>query len=250
MKRRLTGLMVAAFWLAVWQLLSAAIGQEILMVSPVSTFFTLIRLMGTPGFYLSLGNTFGRILAGFLLAVILGAGLGALSHFSRGFRALLTPPVAAIKATPIASFVILALIWISAKNLSVFISFLMAMPLVYESVLAGLDGADPKLLEMAEVFGIPGERRVRAIYAPAAAPYLLSACRSAMGICWKAGVAAEVIGQPANSIGDALYRAKLFLATDELFAWTVAVVLLSLALEKAAVRSIGALEWRLTGAAK
>ena len=92
--------------------------------------------------------------------------------------------------------------------------------------------------------------RARAIYAPAAAPYLLAACRSAMGICWKAGVAAEVIAQPANSIGDALYRAKLFLATDELFAWTVAVVLLSLAFEKLAVRSIGALEKRLTGAAQ
>ena len=126
----------------------------------------------------------------------------------------------------------------------------MALPLIYESALAGLDGADGKLLEMADVFDVPAGRRARAIYAPAAAPYLLSACRSAMGICWKAGVAAEVIGQPANSIGDALYRAKLFLATDELFAWTAAVVALSILFEKLAVKSIGAAEKRLTGAVK
>ena len=249
MRRRLTGLLVAAFWLAAWQLLSMAVGQEILMVSPVSTFLTLLRLMESPGFYLSVGNTFGRILAGFLLALALGAVLGVLSYFSRGARALLSPPMAAVKSTPMASFVILALVWISSKNLSVFISFLMALPLVYESMIAGLQSADPKLLEMAEVFSIPSGRRARAIYAPAAAPYLLSASRSAMGICWKSGVAAEVIAQPASSIGDALYRAKLFLATDELFAWTVAVVLLSLALEKLAVKSIDWLKARLTGAA-
>lgn len=249
MRRRLTGLAVAAFWLAAWQFLSMVVGQEILMVSPVSTFLTLLRLMGTPGFYLSVGNTFGRIVLGFLLALVLGAALGVLSHFSKGARLLLSPPMAAVKATPIASFVILALVWISSKNLSVFISFLMALPLVYESVLSGLHSADPKLLEMADVFGVPGGRRARAIYAPAAAPYLLSAMRSAMGICWKAGVAAEVIAQPTSSIGDALYRAKLFLATDELFAWTVAVVVLSLALEKLAVKSIDALKRRLTGAA-
>ena len=250
MKRRLTGLLAAAFWLAVWQIASILVGQEILMVSPVSTFLTLVRLMGTPSFYLSVGNTFGRILSGFLLALVLGTCLGTMAHFSRGARLIMSPPMTAVKSTPIASFVILALIWISAKNLSTFISFLMALPLVYESVLAGLDGADRKLLEMAEVFGLTRTSRARAIYAPAAAPYLLAACRSAMGICWKAGVAAEVIAQPANSIGDALYRAKLFLATDELFAWTVAVVLLSLAFEKLAVRSIGALEKRLTGAAQ
>ena len=249
MRRRLTGLAVAAFWLAAWQLLSMAVGQEILMVSPVSTFLTLLRLMETPGFYLSVGNTFGRIMVGFLLALVLGAALGALSHFVKGARLLLAAPMAAVKATPIASFVILALVWISSKNLSVFISFLMALPLVYESVLSGLHSADPKLLEMADVFSVPGGRRASSIYAPAAAPYLLSAMRSAMGICWKAGVAAEVIAQPASSIGDALYRAKLFLATDELFAWTVAVVVLSLILEKLAVQSIDALKRRLTGAA-
>lgn len=247
--RRLTGLLVAAFWLAAWQLLSMAVGQEILMVSPVSTLLTLLRLMRTPGFYLSVGNTFGRILLGFLLALILGAAFGALSNFSKGVRALLTPPMTAVKSTPIASFVILALVWIRSANLSVFISFLMALPLVYESVLAGLQSTDAKLLEMASVFGVSGGRRARAIYAPAAAPYLLSASRSAMGICWKAGVAAEVIAQPAFSIGDALYRAKLFLATDELFAWTAAVILLSLALEKLAVGAIDWLKKRLTGAA-
>ncbi len=217
------------------------------MVSPVSTLRTLLRLMGSGAFYRSIGFTFGRIALGFLLALGLGVLLGVAARAWRGVRALVSPPVTAIKATPIASFVILALVWISARNLSIFIAFLMALPLIYESVLAGLGSADPKLLEMADVFGVGRARRARAIYAPAAAPYLLSASRSAMGICWKAGIAAEAIGQPNGSIGDALYRAKLFLATDELFAWTVAVVLLSLLFERLALRGFGALDRRLMG---
>lgn len=220
------------------------------MVSPVSTFVTLVRLMGTPLFYRSIAYSFGRIAAGFLLALCTGAALGTLAHAFRGVRVLISPPMTAIKATPIASFVILALVWISTGGLSVFISFLMALPLIYESVLAGLDSADGKLIEMADVFALGLGRRARAIYAPAAAPYLLSAGRSAMGICWKSGIAAEVIGQPNGSIGDALYRAKIFLATDDLFAWTVAVVLLSLVFEKLAFRGFDALKRRLTGVAE
>ena len=54
----------------------------------------------------------------------------------------------------------------------------------------------------------------------------------ALGICWKSGVAAEVIGLPDGSIGDALYRAKITLSTGELFAWTFVIILLSAGFEK------------------
>ena len=57
-------------------------------------------------------------------------------------------------------------------------------------------------------------------------------CSVALGICWKSGVAAEVIGLPDGSIGDALYRAKITLSTGELFAWTFVIILLSAGFEK------------------
>ena len=225
-------LLAILFWLIVWQIASACVGQEILLVSPVLTCKTFFQLLGTTKFYQAVLGSFGRILAGFALGTGLGILLAALSYCLDVFRALFAPLMTVIKATPVASFVILALIWISSKNLSVFMSFLMVLPITYANVLAGLESADPKLLEMAQVFGMRADRRARAILAPAAFPFLLAAARLSLGMCWKAGIAAEVIGQPKNSIGSALQQAKIFFATPELFAWTLAIILLSLGFEK------------------
>ena len=137
-----------------------------------------------------------------------------------------------LKAVPVASFVILALIWAGSRNLSVVIAFLVVLPVIYVNTLAGLQSTDRKLLEMAVVFRMPVWRKIRFIYLPALVPYLVSGCRIALGMSWKSGVAAEVIGLPNGSIGDALYRAKITLSTGELFAWTFVIILLSAWFEK------------------
>ena len=150
-----------------------------------------------------------------------------------------------IKSTPVASFVNLALIFISSRYLSVLMGFLMVLPLLYTNVLTGLKGTDKKLIEMARVFRMKKSARIRAIYLPAAYPNFLSACALALGLSWKAGIAAEVIGLPDRSTGEALYQAKIFFSTPELFAWTLAIILLSVALEQAMLHLVGAVNRRL-----
>jgi len=224
--------LAVVFWLGVWQIASMIIGQEILLVSPVRAAKTLIDLMGTGAFWQSVFSSFGRILLGFALAATLGAVLAALAGLSRAVRVLLEPLMHTVKATPVASFVILALIFIRSTNLSVFISFLMVLPIMYTNVLAGIDAADRELLEMARVFRIGPLRTARSVYLSAIYPHFLSACTLALGMCWKAGVAAEVIGFPRHSIGGALYLAKLNFDTPDIFAWTLAVILLSVGFER------------------
>ncbi len=108
----------------------------------------------------------------------------------------------------------------------------MVLPVIYTNVLQGIDGADPKLLEMASVFRMPFFRKVRYIYIPSVLPALVSAASVSLGFCWKSGIAAEVIGLPTGSIGEKLYEAKLYLMTGELFAWTAVIVLVSVVFEK------------------
>ena len=146
--------------------------------------------------------------------------------------ALLAPVMQLVKATPVASFIILALVWVSGSSLSVLISFLMVLPVLYSAVRTGIGSADRQLLEMAQVFRLPLGRRLRAVWLPAVLPAFRQGCSVAPGICWKSGVAAEVIGLPDGSIGDALYRAKITLSTGELFAWTFVIILLSAVFEK------------------
>jgi len=132
---------------------------------------------------------------------------------------------------PVASFIILAFLWIDTKNLSILISFMMVVPMIYANVLWGLKATDAKLLEMAEVFHLSLLKRIIAIYIPSVTPYFISAVTIGLGFCWKAGIAAEVIGIPSGSIGERLYEAKLYLMTKELFAWTIVIIIISVLFE-------------------
>ena len=232
-------------WLLIWQLASMWIGQEILLVSPVTVVITLIRLAGGAQFWLSVASSMLRIIGGFLLAVVLGAALAGLSAASGRLREFLLPFVATVKSIPVASFVILVLIWVSSRNLSVLISFLMVFPVIYTNVLDGISQTDRGLLEMAELFGIPFGRRLRTIYVSQVLPYFRTGCSLALGLCWKAGVAAEVIGIPQNSIGENLYNAKIYLDTPALFAWTLVIICISVLFEKGFLRAVECLVQRL-----
>ncbi|WP_343210352.1 ABC transporter permease [Anaerolentibacter hominis] len=232
MKKYHYKIITVCFWLAVWQILSVVIQEEMLFASPLITIKTLFRLLAQSDFWKVIASSFLRITGGFFLALLAGILLAAFSYYSRLVRELMSPVMKVIQATPVASFIILALIWINSKNLAVLISFLIVLPVVYSNVLRGFLETDRKLLEMARVFNIPFFLKMRYIFLPSVRPYLISAISVGLGLCWKAGVAAEVIGLPANSIGAELYDAKLYLLTPELFAWTFVIILLSMGFEK------------------
>lgn len=224
-------LAVAAFWLAAWQLASMAVGSRIVLVGPAEVACRLAELVLEADFWVSMGLSLGRVATGFGLAVVAGVALAAWASRSRVVEGLLAPLVGAVKAAPVASFVVLLLMWVSSRRLSVAVSFLMAFPILYANVLAGVRQTDPALLEMADVFGVSSWARVRTVYAAQVAPYLRAGLSLAMGLSWKSGIAAEVIGLPAPSIGIHLYDAKVYLDTPDLLAWTVVIVALSVGLE-------------------
>ena len=225
-------LAAAAFWLAVWQCAAMAVGQEVFLVSPVQALRTLVQLLPRADFWQRVGFSSGRILLGFVLGAVVSVVLAVCAARWSAADALLAPVMQLVKTTPVASFIILALVWVRGSALSVLISFLMVLPVLYGAVRTGIAGADVQLLEMAAVFRLPAGRRLRAIWLPAVLPAFRQGCSVALGICWKSGVAAEVIGLPNGSIGDALYRAKITLSTGELFAWTFVIILLSAGFEK------------------
>ena len=207
--------MAVFFWITIWQFASMYLGQEILLASPVSVVRKLFELIFTGNFWQSVGFSFVRIVTGFLLAMFLGIFLAVLAYWSKTVEILIAPVIAVVKSTPVASFIILCLIWIPSRNLSVFISFLMVLPVIYTNILE-----------------VNPERRIRYIYVSQVLPYFLSACRLSLGMCWKAGVAAEVIGVPSGSIGEKLYNAKIYLNTPDLFAWTIVIIVISFVFEK------------------
>lgn len=225
------------FWLIVWQLAAMALRAAyphgaLLLPSPISSLARLRTLAGTAAFWRAIGTSSAHILGGFLLSCALAVVLAALSaRFSR-IKELLAPLVAAVKTVPVASFIILALVWLSSRTLPLFIAALMVFPPVYLNVLEGIRRTDTGLLEMARVFRVPFSRTLRGIYLPQVLPYFRSAVSAALGLCWKAGTAAEVIALSGGSIGEKLYNAKIYFQTADLFAWTAVIVLISALFER------------------
>ena len=201
-------------------------------MSPLRVLERLCGLVREPQFYAAVGFSFVRIVAGFLLGLGCGTLLAVAASRWHLAEVLLWPYVTVIKTTPVASVIILCLIWLDSSSLPVFISFLMVLPIVYANMLEGIRQTDQKLLEMAKLFRVGAGRRLLYIYLPQLRPYLITACSVALGLSWKAGIAAEVIGIPDGSIGERLYEAKVYLNSADLFAWTVVIIAVSIAFEK------------------
>lgn len=235
MKRKSKGwnkLPVLLFWLAVWEAVALIAGNAVLVASPVETFREFLRLLGESSFYFSLGKSILRIGGGFAAGLFCAAFLAFLAYRISFVESLFTPLMRFLLAVPVASFAVLLLIWWGASFLSAAVSFLVVLPQFYVSFTEGMKSLDKKMLQMAEVYRLPGFSRFFYVYRPALKPFLYSSMKISLGMCWKSGVAAEVIGLPDFSIGEGLYFSKITLNTAGVFAWTGVIILLSILFEK------------------
>lgn len=231
-KKYIKKFIILLFWLGVWQILAMAVDNFLLVVTPLQALQALLTLAGQAEFWQSAFGSLWRIALGFLLGAVLALFLAAVSYRYKIAEEVLRPFMVFCKAVPVAVFAVLLLIWWGSSMLAVAICFLVVFPNIYLNTLEGLKSADRELLEMAEVFRLPFRTRFFYIYRPALKPFLLSAFQLSLGMCWKSGVAAEVIGTPNHSIGGALYLAKIYLDTADLFAWTAVIIVLSVFFEK------------------
>lgn len=231
-KDRLLHIGAVLFWLLVWQGASMLFDEPLLLVSPLRVLRQLFALLGQSAFYSAVWFSLSRIALGFLLGVAAGVLFAIAAAHSRAVETLLHPLMVTVKSVPVASFIILALVWLTSKKVSVFIVFLMVVPIVYSNLLSGLKSKSRELDEMARMYHIPFLQRLKYVELPQLRPALLSALSLSLGLSWKSGVAAEIIGVPRGSLGYALSQAKLYLDTAGLYAWTAAVVLLSVLFER------------------
>lgn len=247
MKNLLKNLIVTLFWLAVWQVGAMLLNKPLLLPTPIEAIVRLGQLAAKGEFWGICLVSLGRILFGAVCALALGLVLALAASRSKLIHALLSPLITVIKSTPVASFIILLILWLGRDILPSVIVVLMGLPVVWSNVLGGIASADPLLLDMARLFRFCPLKTLRRIYIPSLAPYFLSACRSVLGLAWKAGVAAEVLTVPARSIGKMLYESKLYWEIPDLFAWTLVVIICSLIIEKVFIAALAALSHKYTG---
>lgn len=235
LKYTLRCLLILALWLLIWQLAHMAVGKSVLLPSPAETLNALFRLSGTGELWGAVGSSLMRIMTGYLLGMLTGCLLAVITSGSRLLRDFFRPLMVIMKTTPVASFIILAVVWLKSVNVPAFTVTLIVAPIFWSNVYTGIISVDRDLLEMARMYRFSRRALVTKLYIPSVMPYFHSAMTVGIGMAWKSGVAAEVICNPGNSIGSGLYESKIYLETDTMFAWTVTVIILSIILEKAVV---------------
>lgn len=237
---------VAAFWLAVWVLVAALVAQPLILPGPGAVALALLRLVCDGGTWAILAGSGARILGGLVFAAVCGGVLAGISSRLRAFARLVAPALSFVKATPVACVVVLLLIWLGSARVSIAAVFLMALPGVYFSLVEGLSQVDKPLEQMFRLHGVRGWRLFCAHTWREVLPFVLSCARAVIGMSWKAGVAAELIGMAVGTVGERIYQAKLLIETADLLAWTVLVVAASWACERVLVwllRVSGPVAW-------
>ncbi|MCQ2432906.1 MAG: ABC transporter permease subunit [Clostridia bacterium] len=232
-KKALYSLLSILFWVLLWQFAASLANKNLILKIPlpIETLKTFIRDLTHPDFLSAVGTSVLHIVGGFLSAVVIGTAGGVLAGSFRVFRVLSSPLLHLIRSVPVAAFIFIAWLWIPSSVLPSFIAALMVIPIIWSHVDAGLSTADIRYSEMGRVFGMSRRDIILKIRLPLIAPHLRTGCITGLGIAWKSGVASEVICNPTGSVGALLQRGKATIDYDEVFAVTLAVVLLSLLLE-------------------
>ncbi|MBQ9748890.1 MAG: ABC transporter permease subunit [Clostridia bacterium] len=236
------GVICFAFWMAVWYGFSAALGRAIVLPTPHAVFGTLFSLLPTAAFWLACFGSVFRIFFGLVAGILVGVLLACACAMHRLVNAIFAPLVSVIKATPVASIIILMLFIMDKSAVPMVAALLMVIPIVFGNVKKGIASAQGELAEVATVYEFGLLKRLRYLLVPSVLPYFSAACRSALGLAWKAGIAAEVICYPKHSIGANLNNAKVYLESEELYAWTIVVIVISVLIERGVV---ALLDWSM-----
>lgn len=232
MKKMIKKVLIILFWIAVWAVVALAADNKILMVTPLQAARELVFLLKEASFYKTVAMSLLRIGIGFSAGFGIAVLLAAVSYRFPVMEECLAPVISLLKSIPVASFVVLLLIWWGSSLLATAVSFLVVLPNIYIGTLEGLKNVDRDLVEVGKVFRLPFSSRFFYIYRPALRPYIYSSMKVALGMSWKSGVAAEVIGMTDFSIGGELYLSKVYLNTAGIFAWTAVVIFLSFLFER------------------
>lgn len=226
-KTALVSLAAVGALLLLWWLVSLWIDAAIILPPPITVAAELFRFVTSPDFWISVGATFYRGIVGFLISLGIGITVGIAAGLSLPVHALFKPLITVIRATPVMSIVLIALLWFKTGTVPIFSTFLIAFPVVTQNIIVGIRQTDPGLLAMGRAYGLSPSRRLRYISIPSVIPYLLSGAETALGLTWKVVVAAEVLAIPSFGVGSEMQLAQMSLETAQVFAWTVTAILLS-----------------------
>lgn len=231
LKRGIFSVAAVAILFLLWHIGAVTIGNSFILPGVADTFNALFRILKDSGFLPTVLLTLSRVMLGLILGIVLGSVLGFVAHKSLFMSTFIGLFITIVKSTPIASIIILLWLMLGGNALAIFVTILMVFPIISENVIAGLNNIDPALSEVCDIYNVKGFNRFKILVFPSVFRYIVPAMITSAGLAWKAEVAAEIIGYVSKSVGSYINDAKSNFDTDEVFAWTMIVVVFSVLIE-------------------
>ncbi len=235
-KRILISVGVFAFWIGVWQIVYTFVGMDVIIPSPLGVAKRVWELLFTGDFWVITASSVGRILLGYMCGIVLGLLLAGITYASGFMYDLMKPVISIARATPVASMTVIIIVWVTNQAVPLFIVGLMVFPIIWGNTYEGIKNTDKKLLQMSDSFSVGFFSKLLYIYVPSVYSYFIAGASTALGLAWKSGIAAEILGSTQGSVGQQLNTAKVTLDSEGKFAWTVIVIVLSIIFERAFVK--------------
>lgn len=222
-----------AVYILIWQLLSMLVGSRLLLLpSPLDTLHAMKEIVISEAGWRSIGMTVLRILCGYFLGCAAGVALAVLTSHFRVFDWLLKPLRSLIKTTPITSFALILLVSVVSGVVPIIVAMIVVVPMIWQTTEEAIRNRSIQLAEMAAIYLRPWQK-LRFVSLPQILPHFFASASTALGFAWKAVITAEILALPKLGIGRQMQFHKIHIEIPELFAWTLLVIILSVALEYA-----------------
>ncbi|MFA6842973.1 MAG: ABC transporter permease subunit [Bacilli bacterium] len=215
----------------IWEALHLIYNNSIIVPGIGQTFKALGVLLITAQTYYVLLCTLGRLILVLAICFILAFLLAIFAYKSVLFKKFIEPSMSLLKTLPIASIIIILIIITGHENAPYYVTAFMILPILYEGIYGGLLSISADITDEIKMQSKINFLVVKDIYFPLSAPFIITALLQSVGLGLKVMVMAEFIAQPKCSIGRELLEVKNNLDYDQVFAWTIILVIIVLCVD-------------------
>ncbi len=218
--------------LAFWEIFAQILNKPLIAPTILEILTSVVGLLERKQSYLFIGASLSRVFVTLFVDFVIAFFLGLTAGLNKKIEDLLSVTENIFRSLPTVAVLLISLIWFKSNITPIFVTSLIVLPILYRNITDGVKNIDKNLMEMAEDFGVPFLRKLFFLYIPSIKPFLQNALALSCGFAIKVTVTAEVLSQPKNGIGTALYLAKVQLETAELFAWAGISIFIAMFLQK------------------
>lgn len=212
--------------LGIWQIAAWSIHNDFLMPYPIEVLSTMIKQCSDISFYSILFATLSRSLCGLLVAFLIGGICAILSFYFVYFKHCISPIILLTKSIPNIAYIIIILVWFGSESSAVIITFLILFPVIYANIYEGLQSMDQDLKDVLRIYPEKRMTTLYKVYLPMLVPTINASLSSGLGLSFKVGVMAEIIGQVQIGVGRQLNIARFNMDMTTIFAWTLWIIIL------------------------